>query len=74
MTMDQEKNAITSPLPHGPARDDDDGGHVTRHSTVARTAWASESLSLPREAFFVFVICMAQFCTRKSSRECCQCH
>ncbi|KAG6003455.1 hypothetical protein E4U54_000679, partial [Claviceps lovelessii] len=25
--------------------------------------WIAESLSLPREALFVAVICMAQFCT-----------
>ncbi|KYK54406.1 hypothetical protein DCS_06364 [Drechmeria coniospora] len=30
-----------------------------------KVKWVSESLSLPREALFVTVVCMAQFCTRK---------
>lgn len=27
--------------------------------------WVANSLSLPRETAFVFVVCMSQFCTRK---------
>ncbi|KJZ69113.1 hypothetical protein HIM_11492 [Hirsutella minnesotensis 3608] len=37
---------------------------LQRPPSVAASVWASESLSLPKEAMFVSVICMAQFCTQ----------
>ncbi|KAM4067146.1 major facilitator superfamily protein [Hirsutella rhossiliensis] len=62
MADDREKIVQKPSTQNGPAHDD--GHDLRRQSTGARTIWASESLSMPREAFFVFVICMAQFCTQ----------
>ncbi|GAO15361.1 hypothetical protein UVI_02010250 [Ustilaginoidea virens] len=39
-------------------------GHLTQQLSAAESIWIAESLSLPREALFVAVVCMAQFCTQ----------
>lgn len=63
--LDGEKDP-ESPDGAAPARPND--GHGFGRPSTASPLWASESLSLPREAAFVFMTCMAQFCTRASSR------
>ncbi len=40
---------------------------ITREPSAAGSIWGAESMSLPREAAFVALVCMAQFCTRKTT-------
>ncbi|KAL3961189.1 hypothetical protein ACCO45_002712 [Purpureocillium lilacinum] len=39
---------------------------ITREPSAAGSIWVAESMSLPREAAFVALVCMAQFCTQAS--------
>lgn len=43
-----------------------DGGRITQQLSTAESIWVAESLPLTREALFVAVICMAQFCTQSA--------
>lgn len=47
-----------------PSRPGDE--ELTQQRSNASSVWIAQPLSLPREVLFVSVICMAQFCTRKS--------
>ncbi|KND92032.1 Drug resistance protein [Tolypocladium ophioglossoides CBS 100239] len=61
MDSDQEKAASQeSPVPEAGLH----GDALARQRSAADSIWVSESLSLPREAVFVAVVCMAQFCTQ----------
>ncbi|KAK2060351.1 MFS general substrate transporter [Colletotrichum caudatum] len=44
--------------------DDDNGGHLTHQQSNTPSVWPAETMSLPREAMFVIICCMAQFCTQ----------
>lgn len=62
-------DAKTMPVINDKSPDADQGtanGHLTQQLSAAESIWIAESLSLPREALFVAVVCMAQFCTRQS--------
>lgn len=39
---------------------------VVKEPSIAESVWIASSMSKTREALFVAVVCMAQFCTRKS--------
>ncbi|TWU74853.1 hypothetical protein ED733_001898 [Metarhizium rileyi] len=47
-----------SPTPSG------DGVRLSQRVSTVESIWVSESLPLAREALFVAVVCMAQFCTQ----------
>lgn len=44
---------------------EDQDHDLTRELSRASSLWVTEGMSLPREALFVFIVCMAQFTTRK---------
>ncbi|KAG5913932.1 hypothetical protein E4U61_006308 [Claviceps capensis] len=57
--------------PQNPNSQDEDqdrhlplGGRLSQQQSTTGSIWIAESLSLPREALFVAVVCMAQFCTQ----------
>ncbi|PHH68171.1 hypothetical protein CDD83_6215 [Cordyceps sp. RAO-2017] len=68
MTTDASMTTTTDGEKAGPgvgaetSNDDSDG--LARQPSAAPSVWVSETLSPAREAAFVFVICMAQFCTQ----------
>lgn len=65
--MDAEKKELADPT--ATPGDESAGTQLTEDPKEAQPAeeheWVANSLSLPREALFVFVVCMAQFCTRE---------
>lgn len=45
---------------------DSDGSPIERHLSGASSVWASQKMSFPREMLFVAIVCLTQFCNRKS--------
>ncbi|KAG6040800.1 hypothetical protein E4U41_007017 [Claviceps citrina] len=60
----QRQRSSSHNAQHQDQHGQDDDGRLARQPSTAESAWIAESLSLPREALFVAVICMAQFCTQ----------
>ncbi|KAG8408463.1 multidrug-resistance type transporter aminotriazole resistance [Metarhizium acridum] len=60
--------AMSSTLSDDKSRDGESPGQegirLSQRLSTAESIWVSESLSLTREAAFVAVVCMAQFCTQ----------
>ncbi|EXF84654.1 major facilitator superfamily transporter, partial [Colletotrichum fioriniae PJ7] len=42
---------------------DDNGDNLAPQQSNASSVWAVDGMSFPREAMFVIICCMAQFCT-----------
>jgi len=42
-----------------------EGEDVARQQSRAESIWPADNLTLPREVAMIFVVCMAQFCTRE---------
>ncbi|KAG5981220.1 hypothetical protein E4U55_003179 [Claviceps digitariae] len=40
------------------------GGRLSQQLSSTESIWIAQTLSLPREALFVAIVCMAQFCTQ----------
>ncbi|KAK1965178.1 major facilitator superfamily transporter [Colletotrichum sublineola] len=47
----------------------DNGGRLTQQQSNTPSVWLAETMSLPREVMFVFICCMAQFCTQAAYIE-----
>jgi hypothetical protein len=47
------------------AKEEGEGGDVARQQSRVESIWPADKLTLPREVAMIFVVCMAQFCTRK---------
>lgn len=62
--MDLEKKDIADPEE---TKGDESAGTLSGgpQEFEADPKWVASTLSLPREVFFVAIVCMAQFCTRE---------
>ncbi|KAI3540347.1 major facilitator superfamily transporter [Colletotrichum filicis] len=48
---------------------DDNGDNLAPQQSNASSVWAVDGMSFPREAMFVIICCMAQFCTQAAYME-----
>lgn len=53
-----------SPLPEPSSDDDSDTQNLDQHPSNVESIWMAETMSRPREAAFVTLVCMAQFATQ----------
>ncbi|KAI1340826.1 major facilitator superfamily transporter [Xylariaceae sp. FL0016] len=68
MDTPQEKSVESPPLSNT-ENDSSDNEALTPEVSNVGSVWALESLSFPREAMMVFIVCMAQFCTQAAYME-----
>ncbi|TQV95441.1 MFS transporter [Cordyceps javanica] len=59
-----EKHSLALPASNRDTHDDSSGSAAAKEPSIAESAWISSSMSRVREALFVAVVCMAQFCTQ----------
>jgi hypothetical protein len=64
--MDEEVEKFdASTTPSADDKRSTDGEDMAPQQSRVESIWPAENISFPREVLLVFVVCMAQFCTRK---------
>ncbi|OLN84409.1 Drug resistance protein YOR378W-like 4 [Colletotrichum chlorophyti] len=65
----EEDSSISPNHTSGDDSSDDHGNDLAPQHSHASTVWVAETMSFPREALFVAICCMAQFCTQAAFME-----
>lgn len=61
----ENNGGFALPLSERDERNTSSDNSAVKDPSIAESVWISTSMSRTREALFVAVVCMAQFCTRK---------
>ena len=63
-----DKDCFALPVSERDPQNASSDNSAVKEPSIADSVWISSSMSKTREALFVAVVCMAQFCTRKSNQ------